>query len=211
MRGLLSVKVPDIQVTLGSPSSSGAVNMKAVIAVPILLYLSSVCLWFLASGVASFLLPVDCLMLCHPFLVLLNVSSLLLSASLFALLLLCSPACLLWWGYAGPYIGCFAAQHFGMTSSLELVICKFHSMGWHHSSVGWHHLLSLWLAGLRAWPWLGDYFFVVWDRLIAISVSVSLHWLIKGLCLTWPVDHRAMSHSSTHFRMASCREKATDG
>ena len=32
------MKVPDVKVTLGSPSSSEAVNTKAVTAVPILLY-----------------------------------------------------------------------------------------------------------------------------------------------------------------------------
>ena len=59
MWGVFSMKVPDVRVTLGSPYSSGAVNAKAVIAVPIVLYLSSVGLWFLASGAASCLLPVD--------------------------------------------------------------------------------------------------------------------------------------------------------
>ena len=59
MRGLLSMKVPDVMVILGSPSSSWAVNTKAVIAIPLLLYWSSVGLWFQASGVASWLLPVD--------------------------------------------------------------------------------------------------------------------------------------------------------
>ena len=38
MQGLLRMKVPDVQVTLGYPFSSGAVNTKAVIAVIIPLY-----------------------------------------------------------------------------------------------------------------------------------------------------------------------------
>ena len=38
MWGLFSMKVPDVRVSLGFPSSSGAVNTKAVFAVPILLY-----------------------------------------------------------------------------------------------------------------------------------------------------------------------------
>ena len=32
------MKVPDVEVTLGSPSSNGAVNTKAVITVPLLLH-----------------------------------------------------------------------------------------------------------------------------------------------------------------------------
>ena len=36
--GVPSMKVPDVHVTLGSSSSSEAVNTKVVIAVPILLY-----------------------------------------------------------------------------------------------------------------------------------------------------------------------------
>ena len=46
MWGLLGMTVPDVQVTLGSPSSSGVANTKAVIAVqyyfidPQLVYIS---------------------------------------------------------------------------------------------------------------------------------------------------------------------------
>ena len=56
--------------------------------------------------------------------------------------------------------------------------------------MGWHHLMNLWLAGLRTWPWLGNYFFVVWDKLIAIILSVSPALLVIGLYLTWPINCR---------------------
>ena len=58
--GQLNLKVPDVWVTLGSPSCSQDVSTKAVIAVPILLYWSSVGLWFLWCSL--FLLPVDSLL-----------------------------------------------------------------------------------------------------------------------------------------------------
>ena len=56
------MKVPNVKVTLDSPSSIGAVNTKAVITVPILLYRSSVGLWSQASGLAFFILAVDYLL-----------------------------------------------------------------------------------------------------------------------------------------------------
>ena len=59
-------------------------------------------------------------------------------------------------------------------------------LGWHHHSMGWHYLLSLWLAGWRVWLWLCNHFFLVWDRLITITV-----------CLTWPVSHIQKVYNNT--------------
>ena len=89
--------------------------------------------------------------------------------------------------------------------------CLLHTiLGGQHHSVGWHHLWSLQLVCLRvwddiikqemisslrlvivwlkAWLWSGNYLFVVWDRLITITMSVLWDHLVVVLCFAQPIN-----------------------
>ena len=154
--------------TSGSLSSSGAVNTKAVASFPTSTLLTFVFKWSLASDVASCLVPIAWLLGVCPSAVQLTYPVAYCPATSFL-----QPACSAIWFSAWLRIADPLYGYGCHTTFLHDIIAAW----------GWHHGWCLWFVNLRAWPWLGNHLIMVWGKLIAINMSVSLDWSAIAACL----------------------------
>ena len=179
---------------VGYPSFSlysGAVNTKATSAVSVLTLLT-VDYWSLISGIASSPLPVDDFLRVYP--------SVLMPSSLWVPVT-CSPcyqqpACLSGLRFVGPYRGhtCCIAFWDDIITILDDIISEAYAWlieGFGETLLrhGMTSCLGVMIGWLKVWLWLGNYLFVVQDKLIAIIMSDQL---VVGLCPVVPINHRAM-------------------